>query len=120
MKFLCDVHISIKVVKYIESKGFTCFHVNAILDKWNTKDEDIITYVDNNNLILISKDSDFKNSHFLRKLPKKLIKINLGNISNRELVGIFESILPQIKTINDKEPVFILEVHKDFTQITTS
>jgi hypothetical protein len=38
MQFLCDVHISYKLVNAIESLGFKCIHVNAILDKWYTKD----------------------------------------------------------------------------------
>ena len=51
MIFLCDVHISFKLVKTIENMGFTCVHVNSILDKWHTKDEDIMSYVDKNNMI---------------------------------------------------------------------
>lgn len=120
MKFLCDVHIPFKLVKFIESKGFECVHVNFILDKWHTKDEDIIKYVDANNYILISKDSDFKNSYFIKKSPKKLIKINLGNISNQELTTIFTSILPQIIKTESKNEHFILEINKTFTLITTS
>lgn len=84
MVFLCDMHISIKVVKFIERKGYRCIHVNTILDSWFSKDEDISNYVDKNEIILISKGVDFKNSHFLKKSPKKLIKINLGNISNKD------------------------------------
>ncbi len=71
MKFLCDVHISFKLVKLIESKSFDCVHVNYILEKWYTKDSDIAEYVDANDFILISKDSDFKNSHYIKKSPKK-------------------------------------------------
>jgi predicted nuclease of predicted toxin-antitoxin system len=33
MKFLCDVHISYKVVKHLNSMGFKAVHVNEILDK---------------------------------------------------------------------------------------
>jgi predicted nuclease of predicted toxin-antitoxin system len=39
MKFLCDVHISIRLSKSIEEMGFQSQHVNTILDKWLTKDE---------------------------------------------------------------------------------
>lgn len=60
MKFLCDVHISLKFVKAIENLGYPCIHVNSILDKWYTKDEDLMKFADENNMILISKDSDFK------------------------------------------------------------
>lgn len=36
MKLLCDVHIPIKLVKFINENGFLCLHINTILDKWLT------------------------------------------------------------------------------------
>lgn len=120
MVFLCDVHISIKFVKVIESKGYRCIHVNTILDSWFTKDEEISNYVDENEMILISKDINFKNSHFVKKSPKKLIKINLGNISNKELIVIFSNILSQIEFAFINNNYFIIEVGKESTTITTS
>ena len=120
MTFLCDLHISIKLVKFIESKGYKCIHVNTILDSWFTKDEDIVKYVDDKGMILISKDVDFKNSHFIKKSPKKLVKINLGNISNQELITIFSNILPQIEFAFNNNNSFIIEVGKTSTTITTS
>jgi len=41
MKFLCDVHISYKIVNYFKSMGYEAIHVNEILDKWVTKDNEI-------------------------------------------------------------------------------
>ena len=82
MKFLCDVHISYKLVKYLQQSDYMAIHVNEILDKWFTKDSEISTYADLNDLIVITKDSDFRDSFFIKKTPRKLIKINLGNISN--------------------------------------
>jgi predicted nuclease of predicted toxin-antitoxin system len=82
MKFLCDVHISFKTVKFLIGKGYECVHVNTILEKWHTTDNDIAKYVDENNFILVTKDADFRDSFFLKNNPKKLVKINLGNIPN--------------------------------------
>lgn len=82
MKFLCDVHISYKVTNYLISLGFEAIHVNEILDKWHTKDKDIRRFSDANDLIVITKDADFKNSFLISNTPNKLVKINLGNISN--------------------------------------
>jgi predicted nuclease of predicted toxin-antitoxin system len=120
MIFLCDVHISFKLVKTIENMGFICVHVNSILDKWHTKDEDIMSYVDKNNMILISKDSDFKNSHFIKNSPKKLIKINLGNISNVELNTIIVNIFPEVTKTNSEASNFIIEINKEYSTITKS
>lgn len=70
MRFLCDVHISLKLVKFLNSKKYECVHINSILDKWFTKDSAIATYVDENDFILITKDADFRDSFFLKTLLK--------------------------------------------------
>jgi len=111
MRFLCDVHIPISLSKYLESIGHDCIHVNFILNKWHTKDKDIIKFVDTENRILITKDEDFKNSHLLIHQPQKLIKINLGNISNIELIKNFEMNLDVIINLESIK-VFLLEVDK--------
>ncbi|MDP2887682.1 MAG: DUF5615 family PIN-like protein [Bacteroidota bacterium] len=48
MKFLCDGHISYKVVNYLTEAGYETAHVTQILDRWNTKDKDICKYADKN------------------------------------------------------------------------
>lgn len=90
MKFLCDVHIPYHLSKFLVELGHESFHVNHILQKWNTSDSEICRFADENKLTLITKDADFRNSFFIKKTPKKLIKINLGNISNEELKTIFQ------------------------------
>ncbi len=112
MKFLCDVHISYKLVSYLKSLGFEAIHVNEILDKWKTKDSDICKFADQKNLVVITKDSDFRDSYFIKKTPKKLIKINLGNITNQELKDIFFEHIDSIQKLYSR-PYFLLEVDKD-------
>lgn len=112
MKFLCDVHISIKLVKFLISKNHDCIHVNTILEKWHTKDSVIANYADQNGLILITKDADFRDSHYLKNTPNKLVKINLGNISNADLLLIIENNLSKIEKLNSNDS-FILEVDND-------
>lgn len=117
MKFLCDVHISFKLVKFLNAKNHECVHINSILDKWFTKDNIIADYADENDFILITKDADFRDSFFLKNTPKKLVKINLGNISNLELIKIIDSNLDKIEKLNSKGS-FIIEV--DIDNITFS
>jgi predicted nuclease of predicted toxin-antitoxin system len=92
MHFLCDVHISYKIANFLKSEGHEVTHVNSILEKWHTKDKDISSYADDNDLIVFTKDSDFKESYYLKKSPKKLIKVNLGNISNAELIHVLSEV----------------------------
>lgn len=119
MKFLCDVHISYKLAHRISDLGYECIHVNTILDKWFTKDRAIATFVDQNDYILISKDVDFKNSFLIQQSPKKLIKVNLGNVSNRVLTEIISNNLELIKKINYEHKRFIIEINKDFIELNS-
>ena len=114
MKFLCDVHISYKIVRHLISLSFEAIHVNDILNNWFTSDKDICKYADEHNMIVITKDYDFRASYYLKNTPKKLIKINLGNIANNELVDIFSDNINAIKKLNEKNS-FIIEIDKEIT-----
>jgi predicted nuclease of predicted toxin-antitoxin system len=113
MKFLCDVHISYKVVNHLISLGYEAIHINEVLNKWYTKDNEICSFADVNNLIVITKDSDFRDSYFVKGTPKKLIKINLGNISNAELIKILSESIASIQRL-DNEISFLIEVEKNY------
>lgn len=109
MKFLCDVHISFKLVKYLNSLGYETIHVNSLPDKWHTKDKDICICADRHDLILVTKDYDFKNSFFINRTPRKLIKITLGNISNDTLIQIILDNLNVVEKLNEGKR-FLLEI----------
>ncbi len=98
MKILCDVHISFKIVKFLQSKNIHAIHVNDILDGDKTKDQEICNFADQNSFVVLSKDADFKNSHFIKESPRQLLKINLGNISTKSLIDILEYHLEVLKT----------------------
>jgi len=111
MKFLCDVHISYKIVNHLVSLGFECAHVNNILNKWHTTDKEICNYADKGDFTIITKDADFKDSFLIGGTPKKLIKINLGNMSNIALIEIITyNIEAIVKLDNNKS--FLVEIDK--------
>ncbi len=56
------MHISYKLSHYLSNKGFHTEHINQILNKWHTADSAIAAYANQNDLILITKDSDFRDS----------------------------------------------------------
>lgn len=120
MKFLCDVHISIKLAKHLNNKGFECIHINTVLDKWFTSDIAISKYSDSNDFALITKDFDFKNSFLVNKTPKKLIKTNLGNISNTQLIEIFDRYISEIETIHNNHNLYMIEIEPHFLKVTSN
>ena len=96
--------------------GHYTVHVNNILNKWHTKNQEISTYADDNDLVVISKDADFRNSHFLKNSPKKLIKINLGNIPNQELINIFTKNINAFDAFGKRQS-FLIEIDKELITI---
>jgi predicted nuclease of predicted toxin-antitoxin system len=116
MKVLCDVHISYKVTNFFRNNKIEAIHVNEILDGSYTKDKDICLFADQHDYIVVTKDIDFRNSHFLSKTPKKLIRIGLGNISNVQLIEILSENLEAIRKICSNES-FILEINSDIIYI---
>lgn len=97
MKVLCDVHIAKKVCTFFQNNGIESVHVNDILDSWYTSDNKISEYADTHGYTVVSKDKDFKNSHLLKKGPKRLLSINLGNISTTKLIALLEANLDLLK-----------------------
>ncbi len=116
MKVLCDVHIAFKIVRFFESNDIEAVHVNDILDGDTSTDQDICAYADEYEYTVISKDSDFKNSHFIENTPARLIKVNLGNLSTRQLISILETHLDWIVELFESKPRCI-EIYTDRIEV---
>jgi predicted nuclease of predicted toxin-antitoxin system len=69
-------------------------------------------FADAGSFVVITKDADFRDSFLIRNTPKKLIKINLGNISNAELIEIIETNLVAIVKLNERDS-FLIEIDKN-------
>jgi len=112
MRFLCNVHIPDSLSKQFAKAGHDSTHVNRLPSKWHTSDKDIAKLADEEDRILITKDSDFRDSCIVHGTPRKLIKVNLGNIPHAELAAILLDDPEHIARLNER-PKFLLEVDKD-------
>ncbi|MCU0444791.1 MAG: DUF5615 family PIN-like protein [Microscillaceae bacterium] len=74
-KFLIDVNLPYYFSLW-NNNDFV--HQKDISDEWT--DEQIWEYAKTNNLIIITKDSDFSNKILLREPPPKVIHIRFGNL----------------------------------------
>lgn len=117
MNFLCDVHIPIKLAKFLQSNGHSAKHVNQLPAKWHTSDSEICTIANQNECIVVTKDEDFRASFLLKRTPRKLIRISLGNISNDSLIELFSDHLELIEEVNENQ-FFFLELGKITTLYT--
>ena len=90
MKFLVDANLPYKLVEYLRIKGFDVIHTDDLPSKERTTDREIRRISVEQQRIIISKDSDFLDSHLLLGVPYKLFLITTGNITNRELIVLIE------------------------------
>jgi len=90
MRVLCDVHIPFRLVKRLREMGVDATHVNRVLDGSRTTDAAICAFVDQGGMLLITKDDDFRDSHYLRGSPARVLRVTLDNLPNADLVMLLE------------------------------
>jgi predicted nuclease of predicted toxin-antitoxin system len=61
-----------------------------------TTDAQVCLLADNEHRVVVTKDSDFVDSHLLHGRPAKLLLISTGNITNSDLEAIFVPLIPDI------------------------
>lgn len=108
MKFLCDVHISYKLVRHLIKKGCEAYHVNFIFSNPKTTDAEIAIQADEQDFIVVTKDLDFRDSYILNRTPKKLLKLNTGNSSTEQMIALFENNW-ELLVAADTRPHFFIE-----------
>ncbi|EIE03401.1 DUF5615 family PIN-like protein [Leptospira licerasiae] len=118
MKFFIDAQLPFSLVYLFKEKNFEVLHTEHLPLGNKTSDSDIISYCDSNDLILITKDSDFLDSYLIRKKPRKLLVVTTGNIKNKELFSLFQQFLSKIaEEFNDSDWLELsnkgLIVHQD-------
>ncbi len=96
MKFLVDAQLPYALCKYLREKGFDAKHTDDMPLRELTSDNEINELSDRENRIVISKDYDFIDTFYLMNKPKKLLWISTGNITNEELIILFEMNLIEI------------------------
>ena len=87
MKLLLDENISYKVIPRIIDLYAESRHVFD-LGMGKTNDALIWEYGKNNDFIIVSKDSDFREQSILKGHPPKLIYMGLKNCPTSEIVKI--------------------------------
>ena len=97
MKFLVDAHLPRRLCAVLAQHGHDATHTLDFPAGNSTKDGVINQRSLDEQRVVISKDTDFFYSHLLQGRPWKLLLVKTGNISMRELRGLFERNLPAIE-----------------------
>jgi predicted nuclease of predicted toxin-antitoxin system len=90
MNFIVDAQLPRSLAIRLAEYGHTARHTLDLTDGNRTQDDTIATMADADSAVVISKDADFLDSHILNGKPARLLLISTGNISNRQLLRLFE------------------------------
>ncbi len=93
MKYLIDAQLPLHLKKYLEYNNIDVLHILDLDSTGTMSDATISKLADSQNRVVISKDIDFYNSHFVNNSPKKLLLVTTGNITNQRLVELFKSMI---------------------------
>jgi predicted nuclease of predicted toxin-antitoxin system len=66
MRFLIDANLPYRLAKSLKDKGYDIIHTDDLPDKERTKDNEIRKISVDQSRIIISKDSDFLDSHIIQ------------------------------------------------------
>lgn len=90
MNFLVDAQLPYRLKLWLAAEGLDVILTDDLPNQHLTSDLEIVRVADNENRIVISKDSDFIKLRILQNKPQRLLMITTGNIVNRELLELFE------------------------------
>ena len=96
MKFLVDAQLPRQLARQILASGYQAIHTLELPAKNRTEDESLRKLADRDGWMIVTKDSDFVDSHILRGQPPLLLLVTTGNITNDELLAIFSANLSAI------------------------
>jgi predicted nuclease of predicted toxin-antitoxin system len=90
MKFLVDANLPFKLAVNLRDRGFDTLHTDDLPNKERTTDKEIRKVSIDQDRIVITKDTDFLDSHLIQGIPSKLLLITTGNIINKDLISLIE------------------------------
>ena len=75
-----------------------------------TSDQEIIRLADQEERIVITKDSDFIENYIFKGEPTRLLIVSTGNIENAQLITLFEKNLDTLTALFRQH--FVIEINE--------
>jgi predicted nuclease of predicted toxin-antitoxin system len=99
MRFLVDAQLPRSLKTWLLQRSIDAIHTDDLPNGSRTSDTAIADLTISDDRVLISKDSDFLRLKILRDRPKYLLIVTTGNITNVELLSLFEANFELIVTL---------------------
>ncbi|MEX2601467.1 MAG: DUF5615 family PIN-like protein [Balneolaceae bacterium] len=115
MRVLVDAHLPKRLADLISTHKIESKHTLDLPEQNATPDHEIIRIADQENRIVITKDSDFLDNHILEGRPQKLLIVSTGNINNRDLLRLFEQNIEMLVSLFKEHSV--IEIDEEEIQV---
>lgn len=96
MKFLVDAQLPLRLARLLSRAGHDTLHTINLREGNRTPDRAVAQRADSDGRIVVTKDRDFRDSHLLSGVPRRLLVVTTGNTSNNALLDMFEAHLELI------------------------
>ncbi len=96
MNFLVDAQLPRRMTVWLAAAGCDAIHTLDLPNANRTSDKQVNDVADREQRVVVTKDSDFVDSHLLHGRPAKLLLVSTGNISNRDLEALFVPLIQDI------------------------
>ncbi len=96
MKFIVDAQLPRRVANWLNEAGHDAIHTLELPAGNRTPDHEINARALREDRAVVTKDTDFVNTHLLYGRPDKLLVISAGNLANDSLAALFLPNIPMI------------------------
>jgi predicted nuclease of predicted toxin-antitoxin system len=110
MRFVVDAQLPRRLARELVAAGHDVIHTLDFPLGNRTPDEEIVAQAAKEGRVVITKDSDFVTTFFLRGAPPKLLLISTGNISNDALSRLLRANLSTLENAFAKHDFVELNV----------
>ena len=111
MKVLIDAQLPQRLTRCFSSHHIHAKHTLDLPRQNATPDREIIQLADQEERIVVSKDSDFLDNYILENRPRKLLIVSTGNINNDDLIRLFEQNIETLQSLFEEHAV--IEINED-------
>lgn len=101
MRFLIDAQLPRRLSVLLADAGHDSVHSSTLPAGNRTSDRQLADIADSESRVVVTKDRDFRDSHLLQNLPRRLLVVATGNIANDDLLALFETNLALITNALD-------------------
>lgn len=115
MRVLVDAQLPKRLAHFLSTLDIDAKHTLEFPKQNATPDQEIIELADQQERIVVTKDSDFLDNYILQGQPQKLLIVSTGNINNNDLIRLFKQNIETIKSLFEENTV--IEINEEEIQV---